>query len=173
MPKWTAYLASAFRIILLPLQLTLEQHGLKLCRRTFTWFPPPPIVKVTQLCPALCNPKKSQARILEWVAYPFFRASSQPRNWTGVSCIAGRFFTSWATRKTQYYFFSIVNTKVLPDPEGGWMHKCRTMGYRGRLTIKLHVDFGLGGGKGSLPLTPASFKGELYFPITSQVGGLD
>ena len=33
-------------------------------------------------------------RILEWVAYPFFRASSQPRNQTGVSCIAGGFFTS-------------------------------------------------------------------------------
>ena len=37
--------------------------------------------------------------ILEWVAYPFFRGSSWPRNWTGVPCIAGRFFTSWATRK--------------------------------------------------------------------------
>ena len=33
-----------------------------------------------------------QARILEWVAYPFSSGSSQPRNWTGVSCIAGRFF---------------------------------------------------------------------------------
>ena len=38
-------------------------------------------------------------RILEWVAYPFSRASSQSRNQTAVSCIAGRFFTSWATRK--------------------------------------------------------------------------
>ena len=36
---------------------------------------------------------------LEWVAYPFSRESSQPRNWTRVSCIAGGFFTSWATRK--------------------------------------------------------------------------
>ena len=35
-------------------------------------------------------------RILEWVAYPFSRGSSQPRSWTGVSCIAGGFFTSWA-----------------------------------------------------------------------------
>ena len=44
-------------------------------------------------------------RILEWVAYPFSRGSSWPRNQTGVSCIAGGFFTSWATRKaliTQY-----------------------------------------------------------------------
>ena len=36
-------------------------------------------------------------RILEWLAYPFSSISSQPRNWTRVSCIAGRFFTSWAT----------------------------------------------------------------------------
>ena len=34
-----------------------------------------------------------QARILEWVAFPFFRGSSQPRDWTQVSHIAGRFFT--------------------------------------------------------------------------------
>jgi len=38
-------------------------------------------------------------RILEWVTYPFSWGSSQPRNWTRVSCIAGRFFTSWATRE--------------------------------------------------------------------------
>ena len=38
-------------------------------------------------------------RILEWVTYPFSRGSSQPRNLTGVSYIAGRFFTSWATRE--------------------------------------------------------------------------
>ena len=38
-------------------------------------------------------------RILEWVAYPFSRGSSWPRNWIGVCTIAYRFFTSWATRK--------------------------------------------------------------------------
>ena len=38
-------------------------------------------------------------RILEWVAYPFSRGSSWPRNWTGVSCTAGGFLTSWATRE--------------------------------------------------------------------------
>ena len=38
-------------------------------------------------------------RILEWVAYPFSSRFSWPRNWTGASCIAGRFFTSWATRE--------------------------------------------------------------------------
>ena len=42
---------------------------------------------------------KGSPRILDWVAYPFFRGSSQPRDRTGVSCIAGRFFTSWANRE--------------------------------------------------------------------------
>ena len=40
-----------------------------------------------------------QARILEWVVFPFSRGSSQPRDWTQVSQIAGRFFTSGATRE--------------------------------------------------------------------------
>ena len=38
-------------------------------------------------------------RILEWVGYPFSRGSSQPRNWTEVSCIVGGIFTSWAPRE--------------------------------------------------------------------------
>ena len=42
---------------------------------------------------------KGSPRILEWVAYPVSRGSSTPRNWTGLSCIAGRFFTNWAIRE--------------------------------------------------------------------------
>ena len=42
-----------------------------------------------------------QARILEWVAIPFSRGSSQLRDGTQVSCIAGGFFTSWAAREAQ------------------------------------------------------------------------
>ena len=42
---------------------------------------------------------KGNPRILEWVAYPFYSRSSQPRNWTGVSCIAGGFYTKWAIRE--------------------------------------------------------------------------
>ena len=41
-----------------------------------------------------------QARILKWVAFPFSRGSSQPRDQTQVSHTAGRFLTSWATRET-------------------------------------------------------------------------
>ena len=57
-------------------------------------------VKVSQSCLALCNPMDYtvheilQARILEWVAFPFSRASSQPRDQTQVSRIAGIFFSS-------------------------------------------------------------------------------
>ena len=43
-------------------------------------------------------------RILEWVAYPFSSGSSQPRNGTGVSCIAGIFFTNWAMREALGHF---------------------------------------------------------------------
>ena len=42
---------------------------------------------------------KGRLRILTWVAYLFSRGSSWPRNQTGVSCIAGRFFTNWAMRE--------------------------------------------------------------------------
>ena len=55
-------------------------------------------VKVTQSCPTLCDPMDNtvygilQARILECVAFPFSRGASQPRDWTRVFCIAGRFF---------------------------------------------------------------------------------
>ena len=45
-----------------------------------------------------------QARILEWVAFPFSRGSSQPRGWTQVSHIADRFFTRRATREAQEYW---------------------------------------------------------------------
>ena len=40
-----------------------------------------------------------QTRILEWVVIPFSRGSSWPSYWTRVSCIAGGFFTIWATKE--------------------------------------------------------------------------
>ena len=43
-----------------------------------------------------------QARILEWVAISFSRGSFQPRDWTRVSCIAGRRFTIWATKVAEW-----------------------------------------------------------------------
>ena len=44
-----------------------------------------------------------QARILEWVAFPFSRGSFQPGDRTQVSRVAGEFFTSWATREARVY----------------------------------------------------------------------
>ena len=52
-------------------------------------------------------------RVLEWVAYPFSRGSSWTRNQTGVSCIAGIFFTNWATREIMPRKFLRKNTNNL------------------------------------------------------------
>ena len=56
-------------------------------------------VKVAQSCLTLCDPVDCihgilQTRILEWVAFPFSRGSSQPRDQSQVSRMAGGFFTS-------------------------------------------------------------------------------
>ena len=82
-------------------------------------------MKVTQLCLTLWKPMDYtvhgilQARILEWVAFPFSRGSSQPRGQTQVSCIAGGFFTSWATKEVQEYWngLPLSSPADLPDPE--------------------------------------------------------
>ena len=42
---------------------------------------------------------KGSPKILKWIAYPFSRGSSQPRNQTGVYYTAGRFFTNWAMKE--------------------------------------------------------------------------
>ena len=67
-------------------------------------------VLVAQLCMTLCEPMNCspsgssvhgilKTKMLEWVAIPFSSGSSQPRDQTWVSCIAGSFFTIWATRE--------------------------------------------------------------------------
>ena len=62
-----------------------------------------------------------QARILEWIAFPFSRGSSQPSVQTQVSHIVGRFFTSWTTREahkqSSVYFSSVAQScPTLFDP---------------------------------------------------------
>ena len=65
-------------------------------------------------CPTLCHPMDCslpgssvygilQARTLKWIAIPFSGGSSWPRDQAQVSCIAGRFFTIWATRDALIY----------------------------------------------------------------------
>jgi len=66
-----------------------------------------------QLCPTLCDPKDCsqlgstvhgilQARILEWFPISFSRRPSQRKDQTQISCIAGWFFTIWATREDSW-----------------------------------------------------------------------
>ena len=80
---------------------------------------------VTQSCPTLCNPKNynrpgssvhgiSQARILEQVAMSSSRASSQPRDWTHVSCTSC--IGSWI-----FFFFKPLSH--LGHPVLSWEHK--------------------------------------------------
>ena len=75
-------------------------------------------VKVAQSCPTFCNPmdytvhRLLQTRILERVTFPFSRGCSQPRDRTQVSRIAGRLFTSWATREAQEYW----SGQPIPSP---------------------------------------------------------
>ena len=65
---------------------------------------------------------KGSPRTLEWVAYPFSSWSSQSRNWTGVSCIAGGFFTNWAIKgslPSDYFLlapFPVLPPKYCPYP---------------------------------------------------------
>ena len=54
-------------------------------------------------------------RILEWVAYPFSRGSSWPSNQTSVSCLAGWFFSSWATREAEY----LIQNARLDEAQAG------------------------------------------------------
>ena len=90
-----------------------------------------------QLCrtpgnPMDCNPPVSvrgilQARVLEWIAMPSSRGSSQPRDWTAVfciSCIARRFFTHWASWEAQGL------TQILSK---------RVLHQRGKPDLKVHA----------------------------------
>ena len=78
---------------------------------------------VAQLCPTLhdpmgCSPPGSsvhgilQVRILEWVAMTSSRGSSQPRDWTPVSRVAGGFFTIWATREALWYYICWIKIYI-------------------------------------------------------------
>ena len=75
---------------------------------------------------ALCHPMDHavhgtlQAGVLEWAAVPFSRGSSQPRDQTQVSCIAGGFFTSWATREVIRQEIARVNTDILGISKLKW-----------------------------------------------------
>ena len=102
-----------------------------------------------QSCPILCNPMNQslpgssvhgtfQAKILEWVAIPFTRGSSQPRDWTQVFCIGRQILYHWATWKALPIVFirkqsqremdslaqdhcNLHKTKSGSQPSSGWL----------------------------------------------------
>ena len=80
-------------------------------------------VLVTHSCLTLCDPMDCslpgfsvhgilQTIILEWVAIPFSRGSSWPRNQTQVSCTPGRFFTIWPTREASSFIHVVACVKI-------------------------------------------------------------
>ena len=116
--KLSSYSYISFFTSLLSLSLC-ALYWLQVCIDLANWTDLNKVkVKVAQSCPTLWDLMHYtvhgilQARILEWVAVPFSRGSSQPRDrtqvfhiasrfFTQVSRIAGRFFTRWATREAQ------------------------------------------------------------------------
>ena len=89
-----------------------------------------------------------QARILEWVAVPFSRGSSQLRDQTQVFHIAGWFFTSWATREAQETgvgSLTILQRIFLTQESNQGLLHCRwilyQLHYQGRPLISVSVQF--------------------------------
>ena len=82
-------------------------------------------VLVPQSCLRLCNPMECRPpgtsvleilqTILEWAASSSSRESSRSRDWTRVSCIAGRFFTNWAMREALLKLQTELPSSQMPD----------------------------------------------------------
>ena len=93
-------------------------------------------VWVTHLHLTLCDPINYsslgssvhgilQTRILDWVAIPFSKQSSWPRDWTRVSHTVGRFFTIWAIREASPYFlYSLLALFFFPHSSVGKESAC-------------------------------------------------
>ena len=113
--------------------------------------------EITQSCPTFCDPVDYsppgssvhgvlQARVLEWVAISFSRGSSQPRDRTQVSHIAGRCFNLWATKEVCF------SSPKYPAHNMSWWltgkqnflmvkSKCKTSQSRDAVSIVLKVLF--------------------------------
>ena len=100
---------------------------------------------VTKLCPTLVTPWTnppgtsvrgiSQARILEWVAISSSRGSSQPRDQTCISCIAGGFFYYWATREVHLFNRIVLHISENQCVTGCWLVHAK------KLLSKYYFDF--------------------------------
>ena len=138
-------------------------------------------MKVTQSCTTLCDPMDCsvhgnlQARILEWVAFPFSRGSSWPRNQTKVSCIAGGFFTNWAIKEApqreaspptgrRYLPSSYSHPVFVPHPISKWATRPQSHslypGYKSGLRTPVQRQFSLELARCS---NSVSHSNKLYF----------
>ena len=102
---------------------------------------------VAHSCPTLCDTMDCsltdssvhgilQARILEWVAIAFSRGSSQPKDWTWISCTAGSLFTFWVTREAHTKWSKVKKKRKANTLYGRQQkkHRCKeqTFGLCGR-----------------------------------------
>ena len=96
-------------------------------------------MKVTQLCLTLCDPMDYtvhgilQPRILEWVAFPFSRGSSQHRDQTQVSCIAGDSLLAEPQGKPKNTGMGSLSLlqRIFPTQESNWgLLHCRWILYQ-------------------------------------------
>ena len=123
--------------------------------------------------------RRGNLRILEWVAYPFSSKSSRPRNQTGVSCIAGRFFTNWAIReappqfrkKSQLYLTKVPRVSDLIFRRWNSSYQLGSTPTRrpwGRISFKTHSirwqNLGPPGSRSEVPISLLAVRqGPLFF----------
>ena len=132
--------------ILFPYKLLQNIEYSSLCYTAGTWrissLDPQYLALVNEwmcvhalLCPNLCDPMDCsppvssvhgilQARMLEWVVISFSRGSSQPRDWTHVSCIAGKFFTAWAVGEALSTNMCPINILLNVDYDANFVRSC-------------------------------------------------
>ena len=110
--------------------------------------------EVAQSCPTLCDPMDCslpgssvhgifQAIVLEWIAISFSRGSSQPRDRTQVSHIAGRCFTIWAIREAPNRYKGPPKSQNYLEPEEqNWKKQFLASNYYKAVVIikTIHVD---------------------------------
>ena len=110
--------------------------------------------EITQSCLTLCDPMDCslqgssvpgilQAGILEWVAISFSRRSSQPRDRTWVSHIAGRCFIIWATREVLICYIPIQNKKLKINCTGRSDWSTWVAEEEGIFTLEVMINLGL------------------------------
>ena len=119
--------------------------------------------EVAQSCLTLCDPMDCslpgssvhgifQARVLEWVAISFSRGSSRLRDWTLVSCIAGRHFTIWATREVlKFHLSCALALTIMIDKESHLTNPGGTSGKEPNCQWGDIIDIGFIPGSGRAP----------------------